>query len=451
MTTGTDNLGSKGCPISYDRHSPEYRNSFERLAGELHDRCPLAWTESYGGHWVASDLPQLFELARDATLLSNDYDGAGERGGYQGVLIPSDAHDTYRGGILEMDPPEQQHYRKQLYPYLTQAAVRRWVPVIDEITRACLDDVIETGVIDFVDNLATIVPAVLTMGLLGLPLRDWQIYSHPVHAMIYTDPTSPEMADVLVAVANYKARLEEWVLRIREQPRPGLINALNTLTIDGELIAHLDVMGTSDLLITGGFDTTSALTARSLEWLSQHPHERERLRTNVGTLLNSATEEFLRFFTPAQGDGRTITRDIEINGTTFKAGDRLWLSWAMANRSAQVFPNPNSIDMERTGNRHTSFGLGVHRCIGSNVARSMFKRMLGHVLERIPDFVCDPDRTIHYPSIGIINGMLKLPATFTAGPRIGKGLDETIDHLQEIIIDQRLAEPVTLNKSIAKV
>jgi cytochrome P450 len=451
MTTNADGVGSKSCPITYDRHTPEYRKTFVCLTEELHTRCPLAWTDSYGGHWVASDLPQLFDLARDTTLLSNDYDGTGERAGYRGVLIPSDAHDTYRGGILEMDPPEQQYYRKQLYPYLSQAAVGRWVPVIDEITRACLDEVIETGAIDFVDDLATIVPAVLTMGLLGLPLRDWKVYSHPVHAMIYTDPTSPEMADVLVAVANYKATLEDWVLRIRAEPSPGLIDALNTLTIDGKPIAHTDVMGTSDLLITGGFDTTSALTARSLEWLSQHPQERTRLQANLETMLNSATEEFLRFFTPAQGDGRTIARDTEINGRSLKEGERLWLSWAMANRSAGVFPNPNVVDLERTGNRHTSFGLGVHRCIGSNVARNMFKRILVQVLERIPDFVCDPDGTIHYPSIGIINGMLKLPATFTPGQRRGKGLDETIDHLQEVILDQRLAEPVTLNKGIAKI
>jgi cytochrome P450 len=447
----TDGPGSKSCPITYDRHSTEFRDAFEHLTEELHTQCPLAWTDSYGGYWVASDLPQLFELARDTTLLSNDYDGAGERNGYRGVLIPSDAHDVYRGGILEMDPPEQQYYRKQLYPYLSQAAVARWVPVIDEIVRACLDEVIETGRIDFVDELATIVPAVLTMGLLGLPLRDWQVYSYPVHAMIFTDPTSPEMADVLVAVANYKAELQEWVVRIREEPRPGLINALNTLTIDGEPIDHLDVMGTSDLLITGGFDTTSALTAHALEWLSQHPQERARLRANMDTMLNPATEEFLRFFTPAQGDGRTVALDTEINGRSLKEGERLWLSWAMANRSAEVFPNPNDVDLERAGNRHTSFGLGVHRCIGSNVARNMFKRILVQVLDRIPDFVCVPDGAIHYPSVGIINGMLHLPASFTPGERRGAALAETLDHLQDVIDRQGLAEPVTVNKAVAKV
>jgi cytochrome P450 len=450
MTPDTDEFGTKGRPITYDRHLPEFRAEFENLTSELHARCPLAWTNSYGGHWVASDLAQLFDLARDTTLLSNDYDGTGERRGYQGVLIPSDAHDTYRGGILEMDPPEQQYYRKQLYPYLSQAAVARWVPVIDDIIRACLDEVIESGAIDFVDDLATVVPAVLTMGLMGLPLQDWKVYSYPVHAMIYTDPTSPEMAEVLVAVAKYKAQLQESVLRIRQGPQPGLIDALNTLTVDGEPVAHIDVMGTADLLITGGFDTTSALTARSLEWLSQHPQDRARLAANLPTMLNSATEEFLRFFTPAQGDGRTIARDVEMNGRRLKQGERLWLSWAMANRSAEVFPNPNAVDLDRTGNRHTSFGLGVHRCIGSNVARAMFKRMLVAVLERMPDFVCDPHSTIHYPSVGIINGMLRLPATFTPGRRRGPGLDATVDHLQQVIVDQRLAEPVTLNNTIAQ-
>src|SRR5260370_37469200 len=112
--------------------------------------------------------------------------------------------------------------------------------------------------------------------------------------------------------------------------------------------------------------TPPALTGRTLESLSHHPDERERLSASRDPLLDSATEEFLRFYTPAAGDGRTISADCQIAGTSFKEGERLWISWAMANRDPAVFPEPNQIDLERKGNRHTSFGLGIHRCIGSN-------------------------------------------------------------------------------------
>ncbi|WP_438494743.1 cytochrome P450, partial [Streptomyces asiaticus] len=132
----------------------------------------------------------------------------------------------------------------------------------------------------------------------------------------------------------------------------------------------------------------TALTAHSLEWLSLHPDQRQRLSRDRASLLDSATEEFLRFFTPAPGDGRTISEDIEVDGVPLKEGERLWLSWAMANRDPRVFENPNVLMMDRTGNRHFSFGLGVHRCIGSNVARTVFKSMLSGVLDRLPDYRC---------------------------------------------------------------
>ena len=168
------------------------------------------------------------------------------------------------------------------------------------------------------------------------------------------------------------------------------------------------------------------------------------------TLLDSATEEFLRFYTPAPGDGRTISADCEIAGTTFKEGERLWLSWAMANRDPALFENPHEIDLARTGNRHHSFGLGIHRCIGSNVARMVFKQMLTAVLDRMPDYQCDPAGAVHYETIGVIQGMQHLPATFTPGPRVGAGLDETIEAMQKVCDEQRLAEPVTVRKDRAQ-
>jgi len=138
-------------------------------------------------------------------------------------------------------------------------------------------------------------------------------------------------------------------------------------------------------------------------------------------------------------------------GQQFKEGERLWLSWAMSNRDPEVFSNPNEVDLARTGNRHHSFGLGLHRCIGSNVARMVFKRMLLAVLDRMPDFVTDPAGAVHYDTVGVINGMKHLPATFTPGRRLGAGLAETITAMQRVIDSQGIAEPVTVRRATAKV
>ncbi|WP_408637417.1 cytochrome P450 [Nocardia aurea] len=427
----------------FDRHTPEYRFRFEAITEEMHAKCPIAWSDTYDGHWVAAGNREVFELAR-CPHVSNDRDYKNERRGYLGITIPYSAPVIpLRNGILEMDDPEHRVFRAVLNPYLSPSAVSRWEPFIDEIVRACLDERIESGRIDFVDDLANIVPAVLTLAMLGIPLRKWAVYNEPAHAAVYTPPDSPDRERVQNLNMEMGMDLMSNLHEIRDDPRPGLIDALARMEIDGHKPEEIDLLGILGLLIGGGFDTTTALTAHSLEWLSQHPDDRETLSRERETLLNSATEEFLRYFTPAPGDGRTIAEDCEVAGQQFKEGERLWLSWAMANRDATVFSSPNEVVLDRKGNRHLSFGLGIHRCIGSNVARTVFKRMLIAVLDRMPDFHCDPEGAVHYETIGLIQGMRKLPATFTPGPRCGAGLDETIDKLQQIVHEQRLAAPVT--------
>jgi cytochrome P450 len=450
METAADD-GRKSPRYDFNPHTPQYRERFTEIAAEMVGKCPLAWTDNYEGHWVASGHAEVFELARSAEYLSNDSDPGNERRGYVGVRIPPPEENRLTGGFLEMDPPKQRHYRQLLNPYLSPAAVSRWVPVADELIRASLDEKIESGRIDFVDDLANVVPAVLTLAMLGIPLNQWQVYAEPIHATMYTPPDSPEMPRLMQLQLDMFSGLLAQIAEIRATPRPGMINTLTHSEVNGGYPDDMELLGVLFLLLGGGFDTTTALTAHALEWLSEHPAERSRLSRDRATLLDTATEEFLRFFTPAPGDGRTIAADCEIAGASFREGDRLWLSWAISNRDPAVFANPNEIDLARTGNRHHSFGLGIHRCIGSNMARMLFKRMVTAVLDRMPDFACDPAATVHYETIGVIQGMRHLPATFTPGPRIGAGLEETIARMQAACDEQRLAEPVTVRKGAAEV
>ena len=433
----------------FDRNSAEYRSQFKQITEEMHAKCPMAWTETYGGHWVAAGSHEVFELAR-CPAVSNDHDLRNERRGYKGISIPTASRvSAVRGGILEMDDPEHRIYRTVLNPYLSPAAVKRWEPFINDITRACLNEKIEQGSIDFVDDLANIVPAVLTLAMLGIPLKKWNMYSEPIHAAVYTPEHSPDIERVTAMHREMGLDMVNSMLEIRENPRPGIVNGLLQMRIDGEPAPDLEILGNLGLVLGGGFDTTTALTAHSLEWLSEHPDKRELLQRNLDTLLDPATEEFLRFFTPAPGDGRTFSDDIEIDGNHFKEGERLWISWAMANRDPAVFADPDKIVLDRKGNRHFSFGIGVHRCVGSNVARTVFKSMLTAVLDRMPDYHTDPDGAVHYESIGVIQGMRHLPATFTPGRKVGADLDETLEKLQRICDEQKLALPVTERKEAA--
>jgi cytochrome P450 len=444
-----DDVDRKKDNFHFDRHTPEYREKFQDITEEMHAKCPVAWTDVYDGHWVAAGSNEVFELAR-CPVISNDHDLHGVRKGYKGITIPKAQRATVvRGGILEMDEPEHSTYRGALNPYLSPAAIKRWVPFVDEITRAAVDEKIETGRIDFVDDLANIVPAVLTLAMMGIELNKWLIYSEPAHAGVSTPEHSPDAPRVAEMNRQMGIDMINAMNEIRENPRPGLVNALLELRIDGEPAPDLEILGNLGLVIGGGFDTTTALTAHALEWLSEHPDQRELLSRERAELLNPATEEFLRFFTPAPGDGRTFAEDVEVDGRHFREGERLWLSWAMANRDPSVFEDPNKVIMDRKGNRHFSFGIGVHRCVGSNVARTVFKSMLTAVLDRMPDYVCDPEGAEHYESIGVIQGMKHLPATFTPGKRLGLGLDETLENLQRICNEQELARPITERKDAA--
>ena len=246
-----------------------------------------------------------------------------------------------------------------------------------------------------------------------------------MHAFVYTPPDSPDVPRVQGLMLQAIMHIAERVAAAREHPRPGAIKALIDARIDGEPLPDEKLFGTLFLLIAGGLDTTTALTANAMNWLAHNPAERARLRADR-SLLDMATEEFLRVFSPSQGDARTVTKDCVVAGYQFEQHDRILLSYAMPNRDPRVFDEPDEVRIDRFPNRHAAFGLGNHRCLGSNVARMQFKAMLWGALQRLGDFSADPHGAERYESIGVINGWRHMPATFIPGERQGPGLVETM-------------------------
>jgi cytochrome P450 len=261
-------------------------------------------------------------------------------------------------------------------------------------------------------------------------LRDWEFYAEPIHSIVYTPPASPEYDRVIEQMISMVVRLSGEVERAKTRRRPGLVASLiEAQKSDPSTFNDDDLLGTLILLISGGFDTTTALTAHALQWLGRHPAERTRI-TEDWSLLDTATEEFLRFTTPAQGGARTIAADCEIGGHRFQEAERVWLSYALANRDPAVFPDPDEVVIDRFPNRHAAFGLGVHRCIGSNLARMTFKIMMQEVLARIPDYAIEEGGVVRYEDVGTINGFRHMPATFTPKAPQGEPLQQVIRRWQ---------------------
>lgn len=409
--------------VDFDQHSHDYRNRYPEISHELRAKCPITWTDSHDGYWVVTGLQEAGEIFRHPELFSAQKDITGEGHGRQGIQIPNSSPEI-SAGFLEMDPPEQLDFRRVLNPFMSPAAITRWEPMVRDITRACINEVIESGRVDFVDDIANIVPAVVTMAMLGLPLEDWIVYCEPAHASVYTPPDSPDMPRVQQKSMEMVMRLAGCIAEARERPRPGIIRALIDADVNGEPLHDPGILGTVFLVIGGGFDTTTALTSHTWNWLYNNPEIRDQLRNDF-SLMDLATEEFLRYFAPSQGDARTVTQDCEVAGHTFSENDRVLLSFAMTSRDPAFFKDPDELKIDRFPNRHSAFGLGNHRCIGSNIARMQFKTIIWETLQRLPDYTI-VDGAERYGSIGIINGYQHLPATFTPGARIGDGLGDAL-------------------------
>ena len=190
--------------------------------------------------------------------------------------------------------------------------------------------------------------------------------------------------------------------------------------IDGERIPRETAESIVFMTVGGGVDTTTALIGAALLHLSQVPDDKRRL-IEEPELLVTATEEFLRFYPPARSHARTVTEDFEFAGCPMRAGDRVLLGEISAGRDGHAFPDPDEFVIDRNPNRHVSFGVGLHRCVGSHLARIEFAEVITAVLTRLPDFEIDQTAVVEYPNWSVIGGWSNLPATFTPGPRLGTG------------------------------
>jgi cytochrome P450 len=213
-------------------------------------------------------------------------------------------------------------------------------------------------------------------------------------------------------------QITEAIATRRATPRDDLISHLQAQEVDGAPITDDAVYSLVELLISGGVGTTASLVSQTLVHLFRHPDQRRRLIEDPG-LLPRAVEEFLRAFSPTQALARTVTRDVEFRGCPMRKGDRALLAWSSANRDPAQFEHPDEVDIDRWPNRHTAFGMGIHRCAGAHLGRAIARELIGQVLARMPDYAVDEDGLETYAHQGVNAGYSRIPATFTPGQRLG--------------------------------
>jgi len=405
-------------PVDFDHHSSVFADNWRAVTSDLRTRCPVAWTEAHGGYWVVSRYEDVKAVALDDATFSSDNDMTGERGGGQGTAIPRAPMQLIP---LEVDPPRFGKYRDLLNPKFSPAAAELWRPFLRQAADALIDRFCASGTCDIVHDLASPVPAMLTMKLLGLPLADWEDVATPFHEISWAVPGSEMYQRSIEGIFRVLGRLSEELAKRRAEPADDLLTFLLNSEIDDEPLSEEEILKICFLQLIGGVDTSTGLLSHTFAWLSEHPEEQRRL-LDEPERLKRATEEFLRWVSPAPALARTVTTETELGGQRLCPGDRLLLSWASANQDADAFDDPDNVNLDRWPNRHQAFGLGAHRCLGSNLGRVQFQEVLKVTLRRLPDLKVDLAGAQRYPSLGQVNGYSALPAAFTPSDPIGEQL-----------------------------
>ena len=400
-----------------DHHTSEYADSWVELSRQLRRDTPVLRSEQHGGFWLVTRYEDVVRIGRDHETFSSQKHWDADGCPHGGVNIPA-------GSLFlipdETDPPAWNGYRRILNPRFAPVAVERIRPSLLAYTTEMIDRVIERGEVDLVLDIANPVTGLITLKMLGVPTDEWRRYAEPFHVAAYGGSEEhPDLAGEFMWIAG---QLMELVATRRSAVRDDLVSYLISTDIDGEALSDELIVAILMQVLGGGVDTTTSLIANTLAHLDADHALRERLVENL-ELLVSGREEFLRAFSPVHALARTVTADVEVNGARMSPGDRVLMSFGSANRDDEEFDDADHVDPERFPNRHLGFGIGIHRCLGSNLARTTFQTIVGQVLQRMPDYEIVQADARRYPSISVINGWVQLPATFTPGARVGPGLD----------------------------
>jgi cytochrome P450 len=416
-------LSVSECPVTsaepevqFDHHSHEHASNAANIYRSVRESSGIVHSDLYGGFTVLTRYADIAAAARNHETFSSkrDFNGPGMGGG--GLSIPP--NPATHLSLDELDPPEWKRVRAALNPTLSPGAVKRMTPTLHEVTAYFIDRFIESGKGDLVLDVANPIPAIMTLDFLGFPRNDWERYADPIHKMAVVHRERPEFAPVHQGMLWIIDQLYARIAECRIDPKDDLVSKLILHDAGGEPFTDEEIQEMLFIALAGGIDTTTALMSNTFFYLHERPDERRRLQRDP-SLLDSACEEFLRVFTPVQSQARTIAKPTKVGGAELKRGDRVLLAWASANRDDEQFDDPDVVKLDRFPNRHCAFGLGIHRCIGSNLARTMFKTVVSEILRRIPDYHVVAAEAHRYERIGTVNGWEQMPITFTPGSREG--------------------------------
>lgn len=366
----------------------------------LRDQCPIGKSDEHGGFWVVNGFPEAYDVIRRPDTFSN-----------YPTSLPMFPQAT-RMIPLEQDPPDHQRYRKLVAGPFSPRRAESYGESIRDFVNSLIDNFIEDGRSDVCQTIANPLPTLVATTALGLPSADAAKFDEWTYKIVHAATTDFEAgAEAMLDLYTYfYALLEER----RANPGDDLMSLLACTQVDGERLTEEELMGFCFVLVLASIDTTQRALGSVFMHLARHPELRSQLATKPEA-IPAAVEEFLRLYAPVN-PARTANCDTEIAGHKIKAGDRVLLMIAAANRDGREFDHPGEFDPHRVTNRHLAFGASIHRCLGSHIVRVELRILLEEFLRRIPDFEIEDESMVQWSS-GQVQGITKLPVCFRAGKR----------------------------------
>jgi cytochrome P450 len=368
------------------------------IQDELRRRCPVAHTNRFGGAW----LPVRWD---DVAAIAHDTERFTSRTVVVGNFRPP-AEIEPVGGIppISSDPPFHHDARKLLLPAFTKTAVSKLEPATRAFCHQLIDDLAGRDVVDAATEYAQHIPARVIADMLGYPPEDAHLFREFIEQSL-EGINNPAEERIAAMGRQFDYHMQQIRAHL-EQPREDLTSYLINAELYGNKLDTFHVVGTMILLLVAGVDTTWSAIGASLWHLAEHPADRARLVAEP-ELLPTAMEEFLRAYAPVTM-ARIVKQDMEFAGVEMKAEDFILLSFPAANRDPAQFDRADEVVIDREVNRHAAFGLGIHRCLGSHLARMELRVALEVWLERIPEFsLADPQAVRWAP--GQVRGPRTLP------------------------------------------
>jgi cytochrome P450 len=368
------------------------------IQDELRRGCPIAHTNRFGGAWLPTRYDDVAAIAYDTEHFSS-------RSIIMGNFRPP-LEIAPMGGSppITSDPPFHHDARKLLLPAFTKTAVTKLEPATRAFCHSLVDAIQGRDVVDGATDYARHIPVRVIAEMLGFPLEDGpQFYGFAENRLEGINRRQQHRVTQMSALYYYLlAQVHEHL----DHPRDDLTTFLINAEMNGRKLTPAHVVGTMALLLIAGIDTTGSAIGAALWHLAKTPADRERLVSEPG-LLPTAIEELLRAYAPVTM-ARLVKEDIHFRGVDMKSEDWILLSFPAANRDPAQFNRADQVVIDRQINRHAAFGIGIHRCLGSHLARMELQVALEVFLERIGKFtLADPGAVVW--SVGQIRGPRALP------------------------------------------